>query len=190
MTSRRLAGLVLIAAAGVTLAAQAPRVTIVNDLVQLRAPAFHFIKGESLARLKDGRSVRVEFDLSVLPKPGATATARTQQQFVVSYDLWEERFAVTHAGSAGRSVSHLTTVDAEAWCLERLTVPLPAAVIAGHDASFWVRLAYRMQDDNGAPTTGDESPYTLRGLVDRLSRSTRVREWTDTIEAGPFRRTN
>ena len=190
MIVRLQAALALVAACSLTLAAQPPGVTVANDVVRLRAPGFRFIKGEPLARLKDGRSVRVDFDLAVLPKPGGTPAARTQQRFIVSYDLWEERFAVTHAASPSRAVSHLTTGDAEAWCLERINVPLPAAVAPGSDAPFWVRLEYRMHDDGGASASGDENAYTLRGLVERLSRPSRVREWTDSIEAGPFRRSN
>ena len=190
MICRHFALLALLAACTVTIRAQPPSVTIVNDVVHLRAPGFRFIRGEALTRLKDGRSVRVDFDLALLPKPGAGPAARAQQRFVVSYDLWEERFAVTQTGSPSRSVSHLTTGDAEAWCLERMTVPLPATIGPGRDTPFWVRLEYRMQDDGGAPTSSDDSAYTLRGLVERLSRSSRVREWTDTIEAGPFRRSN
>ena len=60
-------------------------------------PGFSFIKGEPLARLKDGRSVRVDLELEVLPRPGAAAAAQRRQTFVLSYDLWEERFAVTLA---------------------------------------------------------------------------------------------
>ena len=187
---RLLAALALVVGSTLTLAAQPLSVTVANDVVRLRAPGFRFIRGEPLARLKDGRSVRLDFDLSVLPRPGAAPMARTQQRFIVSYDLWEERFAVTHVASPSRSISHLTTGDAETWCLDRISVPLPAAAVAGSEAPFWVRLEYRMHDDGGASSSGDENAYTLRGLVERLSRPSRVREWTDAIEAGPFRRSN
>ena len=62
-----LVALTLFAWAAVNLGAQAVTVTRVADAVAVRAPAFTFIKGEPLVRLKDGRSVRVELDLAVLP---------------------------------------------------------------------------------------------------------------------------
>ena len=95
-----------------------------NDALHVRAPAFSFIKGPPLARLKDGRSVRFDFELVVRTRAGAAAVAQARQRFVLSYDLWEERFAVTQAGTPPRSASHLTTADAETWCLDQLTVPV------------------------------------------------------------------
>ena len=77
-----------------TLVAQAVTVNRTGDAVTVRAPGFTFIKGEPLARLRDGRSVRVELDFAVLPRPGAPEVTRSKQTFVLSYDLWEERFAV------------------------------------------------------------------------------------------------
>ena len=102
--------LTLLAWAAVNLGAQAVTVSRVADAVAVRAPAFTFIKGDPLVRLKNGRSVRVELDLAVLPRPGDPAAARSQQVFVLSYDLWEERFAVTLVGNAAE-VRGLPDVD-------------------------------------------------------------------------------
>src|SRR5687768_17159277 len=114
---------ILVTGSAVRASAQSVAVNITGDAVHVRAPEFTFIKGGSLARLKDGQSVRVELHLTVLPRPGATPTAERRQTFALSYDLWEERFAVTQAGVPSRSISHLTSAAAEAWCLEQLTVP-------------------------------------------------------------------
>jgi hypothetical protein len=94
-----------------------------NEALAVYAPNLGFIKGEPMVRLKDGRSVRVDLDLMVLPGPGGTAVARARQTFVLSYDLWEERFAVTQAGTPPRSASYLTASAAEAWCLEHRRFP-------------------------------------------------------------------
>ena len=53
-----------------------------------------------------------------------------------------------------RSVSHLTARDAEAWCLDSLTVPLSALGRLGRDAPFWIRLEYRVPGDDTAPSSG------------------------------------
>jgi hypothetical protein len=128
--------------------------------------------------------VRVDRVLAGLRAPGARATAETREAFVLSYDLWEERFAVTHAGAPARSMSHLTSAAAEAWCLEQLAVPVSALGRLGGDAPFWIRLAYRVLDGDAA-TAPDE--FTLQGLIDALSRRRRPGALTDSIEAGPFR---
>ena len=57
----------------VRLSAQAVTVDTVGDALRIHAPGFSFIKGEPLARLKDGRSVRVELAATVLPGPGKSA---------------------------------------------------------------------------------------------------------------------
>ena len=53
--------------------AQTLTVDTVGDALKIRAPGFSFLKGEPLARLKDGRSVRVELAAMVLPGPREVA---------------------------------------------------------------------------------------------------------------------
>ena len=150
------------------LGSQSVTVTTTGGEVRVQAPGFRFIKGEPLARLKDGRSVRVDLELRVLAGPGATAAAaQSRQTFVLSYDLWEERFAVTLAGTGSRSVSHLTAAAAEAWCLEQLTVPV-SALGSLRSQPFWIRLESRVLDGESAGR--EDEGLTLRGLIDALSR--------------------
>jgi hypothetical protein len=177
----------LIAWPGVRLSGQSVSVSTVGDALHVRAPGFGFIKGEPLVRLKDGRSVRVDLELAVLPLRGGAATAQSRQTFVLSYDLWEERFAVTLAAVPAQSISHLTSAGAEAWCFERLTVPVRALGSIGRTAPFWIRLHSRIRDVDSKPDADDGDPFTLRGLIDALSRKPKAEELTQSIEAGPFR---
>jgi hypothetical protein len=94
--------------------AQTLTVDAVGDVLRIRAPGFSFLKGDPLARLKDGRSVRVELAAMVLPAPGKSPAATTRRIFALSYDLWEERFAVTAVDKRSQSVSHLMAAAAEA----------------------------------------------------------------------------
>jgi hypothetical protein len=151
--------------------------------LHVRVGAFSFIKGPALARLKDGRSVRFDFDLLVRPQPGAQAVAEARESFVISYDLWEERFAVTHVARPSRSTSHLTPRDAEAWCLARLTVPLASLAGLGRDRPLWIRIEYRVPGDEAAKRDG--AGFGLGGLIDRLSRRPGG-ELKDAVEAGPL----
>ena len=172
------------------LGAQAVSVNRTGDAVSVKAPGFTFIKGEPLARLKDGRSVRIDLDLAVLPKAGAAGVTQTRQTFVLSYDLWEERFAVTLvsvAGTPSKSAAYLTASAAEAWCLEQLTVSANALGTLGKDVPFWVRLEYRILDGDAAPAANSNTNYTLQGLIDAMSRRKKSQEWTHSIEVGPLR---
>jgi hypothetical protein len=130
--------------------------------------------------------VRVDLEFAILPKTGAAYVAQSRQAFVLSYDLWEERFAVTQVGTPARSAAYLTTAAAEAWCLERLTVPVSALGSLGRDAPFWIRLEYHILDGDAA-SVDNGAGYTLQGLIDALSRRRKAQEWTHAIEAGPFR---
>jgi hypothetical protein len=154
-----------------------------NGALHVRVGTFSFIKGPALARLKDGRSVRFDFDLIVRPQPGAQAVAQARESFVISYDLWEERFAVTHVATPSRSASHLTTRDAEAWCLARLRVPLASLAGLGRDRPLWIRIEYRVPGAD--PAKRDSGGLNLGGLIDRLSRRGGG-ELKDAVEAGPL----
>ncbi len=169
-------------------AAQAPRLTItrVGNAIAAGAPDLGVIKGEALSRLKDGRTVRIEFDLAILPGPGGRAAARGRATFVLSYDLWEERFAVTRPGPPPQTSSYLTAAAAEAWCLQHVTIPIDA-LGALRDAPFWIRLEYRVLDGEPAPAADDTAGISLRALIDLFSRRARTGAVTHAVEAGPFR---
>ncbi len=117
--------------------AQSVTVDPVGDTLRIRAPGFTFLKGDPLLRLKDGRSVRVELAAMVLAGPGKPASVTVRRIFALSYDLWEERFAVTSVDARSQSVSHLMQAAAEAWCIEQLAVPAGAVL---RDRPFWIRL--------------------------------------------------
>ena len=166
--------------------AQAVTVDAIGDALKIRAPAFSFLKGDPLERLKDGRSVRVELAAMVLAAPGKSPAITTRRIFALSYDLWEERFAVTAVEARSRSVSHLVLAAAEAWCLDQLVIPVRALGALGRDVPFWIRLEYRVLDGDGA-TVEEDSRYTLQALIDALSRRRKSEASANAIEAGPFR---
>lgn len=162
-------------------------VDAVGDALKIRAPGFSFLNGDPLARLKEGRSVRVELGGLVLPAPGKLPAAAARRVFALSYDLWEERFAVTAVSPRAQSVSHLAQAAAEAWCVEQLTVPINALGTLGRDVPFWIRLEHRTLDGDGA-SDPDDSGYTLQALIDLLSsRKRKTEASTPPLEAGPFR---
>jgi hypothetical protein len=164
--------------------AQTVTVRTVADVLHVQARGFSFIDGPVLTRLKEGRSVRIDFEMTVLAKPGGQVVKQLMQSFALSFDLWEERFAVSRMGAPPSSISHLRQRDAETWCLENLRMPVSSLGI-GRDTPFWIRLAYRVQDVVAAEEPGER--YTLRGLIDRLSRRSEEDNLARSIDAGPFR---
>jgi hypothetical protein len=104
----------------------------------------------------------------------------------LSYDLWEERIAVSAVDARPQSVSHLTLAAAEAWCVEQLAIPLKALGALGRDLPFWIRLEYRMLDGDGASDPTD-SGYTLQALIEALSRRRKTESAPPPLEGGPFK---
>ena len=165
--------------------AQGLSVSRSGDALTIRAPRVGFLTGEALARLKDGRSVPVELSAMALAAPASAPVATARQVFVLSYDLWEERFAVARSGSRSTAISHLTPAAAESWCVEQLAIPI-ASLGANGGGRFWIRLEYRILDGDGAADPDEGSGFTLQGLIDVLSRRRKTEPSAHAIEGGPF----
>ena len=180
--------LVVLACLGVAqrLAAQSLTVHAAGDMLQVRGSGLRLIEGVVADHLKDGRSVRVDFEMTILDKPQGGTVTQNRQSFTLSFDLWEQRYSVTRTGAAPRSISHLASRDAEAWCLENLAFPLTALGRFTRDLPFWVRLDFRVQDQ---PASAQE-PGSLLGLgtlIEALSRRRPDEAPGRSFEAGPFR---
>ena len=169
----------------VRLAAQTLTVRTVSNELHLRSSGLGFIAGPVLDRLQDGRSVRIDIELIVLEKPRGSIVARALQSFNLSFDLWEQRYAVTRIGPMPRSISHLTARAAEDWCLDNVTLPVTSLGRASREP-FWVRVDYRVPDQTAAADAGD-STFTLQTLIDVLSRRRESQDKAKSVEGGPFR---
>jgi hypothetical protein len=164
--------------------AQALTVRIDGDQLRVAAPRLHFLVGEAVNRLRDGATVQYRIDLTVKTEKAGRVISRTQQEFAISYDLWEEKFAVKKLGSSPRTISHLSAIAVEAWCLDNISIPVAAL---GSTQSFWIRLDYQAAD-GATPTDQNENPgFTLTGLVDIFSRRARSEQLHGFEEVGPLR---
>ena len=168
------------------LAAQSLTVRAAGDMLQLRGSGLRLIESAVAEHLKDGRSVRVDFEMTILDKAQGATVTQNRQSFVLSFDLWEQRYAVTRTGAAPRSISHLTARDAEAWCVENLSIPLTALGRFSRDLPFWVRVEFRVQDQP-APPADTQSFGALRTLIEVFSRRGGDEALDRSFVAGPFR---
>lgn len=167
------------------LGAQSATVTRVNDMLHVRAPEFRFLQGRTLTQLRDGRTARLDVRLELLGKANGPVLAQVEQAFDVSFDLWEERFAVTRIGKPARSVSHLTSTAAEAWCLENVTIPA-SAIQPDRRGAVWMRLVLKARDDAPARQTDEEGGFSIRIMIDALGRRAEREAAPLVLEAGPF----
>jgi len=143
-----------------------------------------FLEGKPLERLHNGASVVFAVQLTLLTGLRGTVLARTAGRFAVSFDIWEENFAVTWLANPKKSVSHLSAPEAEAWCLDNLIL---GDAGLSPDVSFWIRLDVRAEEPDEGPAPGEEPGVTLAKLVDLFSRVPRGGETRNHAEAGPFR---
>ena len=180
--------LVALACLGVShrLAAQSLTVRAAGDMLQVRGSGLRLIESAVAEHLKDGRSVRVDFEMTILDKAQGAAVTQNRQSFVLSFDLWEQRYAVTRTGASPRSISHLTARDAEAWCVENLSIPLTALGRFSRDLPFWVRIEFRVLDQP-PPPDDTKSFGALRTLIEVFSRRGGEEALDRSFVAGPFR---
>jgi hypothetical protein len=186
LIARRSLVVTAIACVVAPLLAQSVAVETSGGTVRVRS-GFVFIEGDVLDQLRDGRSVRVDLELTVLADPRGAALAAARQSFNVSFDLWEERLAVTRLGTPARSVSHLRPRDAEAWCLQSLSVPRADLGPLGPDTPFWIRLTLQVPDLALSGDTDGDDLFTIRRLIEVFSRRPRDGNLVKVVEAGPFR---
>lgn len=165
--------------------AQGLQVRIDNGMLRLNAPGLHFLTGDILQRLHDGASAALTIQAGLTTTRYGTPQNRTTYRYLISYDLWEEKYAVTRTGAEPRSVSHLSLADAERWCLD--AIALAAAGLAA-EQQFWVSLDYRF-DAPAAKDNRDGSRFSLGGLIEIFSqKSERDRgAGGKEVTSGPFR---
>jgi|SRR4051812_15400232 len=110
-----------------------------GDTIHVAPPSLHFLTGKPLARLKDGAAVAYVAQLELLNE--ARESFRQQKaRFVVSHDLWEEKFSVTQLGKTPRTVDGLSAGAAEAWCFEGLALN---TLGVAPDRYYWLRFDIR-----------------------------------------------
>jgi hypothetical protein len=164
----------------------APRLLIRREgpsSLRVAAPQIRFLTGKPLEQLKNGATVSFALQVSITSSESASNyLGRMFDRFVVSYDLWEEKFKATKPGPPLREASRLSVPACEAWCLDEL-MPIPASLIASRQ--FWIKLELRVEDPKEwAGIVGDG--INLNRLVELFSRPPRVTQsWTET--AGPLK---
>ena len=167
----------------VHLGAQSLSVRSEGDQLRIAAPQLRLLTKDVIDRLHDGGSVGYSFQITISSDRNGAPLEQITYRFVFSYDLWEEKYAVTRLEPSPRAISHLSASAAEAWCLDALAIK-PASLAA--DRSFWVGLVYRAEEAR-PPAASNDSGLTLSGLVDIFSRRNPKQPLSGSRTAGPFR---
>jgi hypothetical protein len=161
-----------------------------DDQLLFAAPKLHFLSGKPLERLRNAAPVPFDFQITLWSGSRDHIFGRKAERFVVSYDLWEERYSVTKMTAPRKTNAHLTAVAAEQWCLQQM--PLEVAGLDRREP-FWTRLEVRAAEDKSSkdgPLFGrgslSESGISLNGLVEIFSRPAQTGQPHWVLEAGPM----
>jgi len=168
-----LSGFLLISQASLG-ASQEVDLRIVSDHLQVSAPGLHFLTGKPLEQLRNGASVAFDIQISILGDSRQSVLHRSFDRFVLSYDIWEEKFSIARMRSSAGSASHLSASAAEAWCVSRFALPLAGLP---HDLPLWVRIDVRANEgrERRPPGDTDDQTFSLTNLIDIFSRPARGR---------------
>jgi hypothetical protein len=154
------------------------------DALLVTAPRLHFLTGKPLERMRNGASVTYDMQLSILSDNRQYVFRRGFERFVVSYDLWEEKFSATRMRTARTSASHLTAEAAESWCLDHLSVPASGLAT---EKPVYVRLDIRAQEPKDRRSIDDDASISLGRLIEIFSRAGNPASGTQwRAEAGPI----
>lgn len=139
-----------------------------SDQLRVSGPKLHFITGKPLERMRNGASVTYDMQLTIFGDNRQTILRRGFERFVVSYDLWEEKFSATRMRTDRTSASHLTAAAAEAWCLDHLSIPAGGLTT---DKPVFVRLDVRAKEPKERSPVDEDEGISLARLIDIFSRA-------------------
>ena len=149
--------------------------------IHVTAPTLHFLTGKSLSRLHDGAAVPFDFQLVIASGSKNNVVARSLERFMVSYDVWEEKFSVVRVRDFRHSGMRLSAASAESWCLDNIVIPA-AALPPGQQ--LWARLEIRSAE--GKEPLAATSGINLATLIEIFSRPSRPEQDRWSIESAPF----
>ena len=155
--------------------------------LEFSAPRVHFLVGKPLERLRNAAEVPFAFKITLWSGTRSHLLREVPARFVVSYDLWEEKFSVTNLVTPRRTARHLTNLAAEAWCLKEMSTDISGV---RPDEPLWARLEIRAEEvkEAGLPFgrgSITDSGISLTPLIEIFSRPAATTQPHWNIEAGP-----
>jgi hypothetical protein len=141
-----------------------------GDRLAITLPKMDLFRGAVLTQLKNGSAVAFDFHLSLWTGNRNNVRRRAFERFVVSYDLWEEKFAVTNIRKPRASANGLNSRQVEQWCLDHITMPSPDL---SRETAVGARLDVRAVDPRRDADLFANDGLSLTGLVEMLSRPAR-----------------
>lgn len=156
-----------------------------DDQIRIAAPRTRFLAGKALDRIRDGNTVHFDFQVTLSSGAQSNVVHRVFERFAISYDLWEERFSVSRLRTPRKAAAHLSSQEAESWCLNNLSLFAPREI---RDRPLWVRLEIRAEDPmqrGPGPLFSADPGVNLTSLIEIFSRPASKTQASWTLESGP-----
>ncbi|MEO5925108.1 MAG: hypothetical protein ABIR70_14905 [Bryobacteraceae bacterium] len=158
-----------------------------GNRLDFSTPRLHIISGRPLARLRNAEPVAFDFQATVASTNRTNVIKRNTARFVISYDLWEERFAVTKTTPARKTASHLTAMEAEVWCVQEMSMDLNG--VAANQPLF-ASMDIRAVEESETRLFGrgniTDAGISLTSLLERFSRPSKSTQPHWNLEVGPI----
>ena len=177
--------MVFLCGVAVAMAAEELLLRAQENRLEFSAPQLHFITGRPLERLKN--AAQVTFDIQVTVWSGSRANVYRSQvaAFAISYDLFEEEYSVTKLSAPRRNASHMTAPEAEAWCLQQMSMDVSGVP---DNQPLWAHMEIRAQDErNSGLFRGkvSEEGINITDLVELLAGRPSAGQPHWELDAGP-----
>jgi hypothetical protein len=169
----------------IAVAAEELRLRALENRLEFSAPQLHFLTGRPLERLQN--AALVPFDIEVTLWTGSRNNIHSRQTatFVISYDLFEERYSVAKLSTPRRNTNHMTASEAEAWCLQEMSMDVTGVAA---NQPLWARMVIRAQDERGPGLFRgrvSEEGINITDLVELFGGRPRAAQARWELEAGP-----
>ena len=153
-----------------------------ND-VHVVAPRLHFLTAKTLQHLRDGAIAPFDFQLTISAGSQNNVIARAVERFVVSYDVWQEKFSVVRMSDYRKWGMNASANAAEAWCVDNIFVPT-FKVPGGQP--LWARLEIRSVDQKNQLPPVSDNGISIISLVELFSRPPRPQQDHWVLETAAF----
>jgi hypothetical protein len=155
--------------------------------LEFSIPRAHYLTGRPLARLRNAEPVGFDFQVRLATPTKTNVVKSNTARFVISYDLWEETFAVTKTAPSRKTARHLTAGEAEVWCVQEMSVLDLSGVPANQP--LWASLDIRAEDESESRLFSrndiSDAGISLKPLLELFSKPSRATQEHWTFETGP-----
>jgi hypothetical protein len=137
-----------------------------DNRLEFSAPRVHFLGGRPLELLHNAAPVPFDFQVTLWSGSRTHIFQKLTDRFVISYDLWEQKFRVVKTQSPVRRIEHMTAMD-----------PL------------WTRFEIRAEDGHDGALFGgsiNDSGVSLARLIELFSRPPMQQSHWGPFDVGPF----